>query len=155
MPKSYYDQELTEASMRPRWCRDTDRGRWWLPWEVHAILDTLAGHEQYQSGGNLSHNTGINIVRMFSIVDDIDGKLDLITGTWEDELFPEAWATKGHTEGCGCDRRRYYTLTARGREWLETIPVRPRRPFWKRPTWWVGVVFWAAAAFTVAQAFFR
>lgn len=158
MLKNFYSHELPEASMRPRWCRDEDTEKWWLPWEVHAILETLNGHVPYQTGIHLSNNTNIGIGRVYTELTDMEMGLGLITGTWEDELFPEAWATKGHTETCTsgpntCNRQRYYSLTPRGRQWLETIPVRARPPRWKRPTWWVGVIFWTTATFLVLRAF--
>lgn len=146
--------ELPEAALRPLWCRDADRDRWWLPWEVHAILQTLDGHVVYQTGIHLSNSTNVGIGRIYTDLSDMELSLGLIEGTWEDELFPEAWAKKGHTDTCGCDRQRYYSVTPRGRQWLETVPVRERPPFWKRPTWWVGVISWAVACFLVARAFF-
>lgn len=153
MPKDYYSRELPEAMMRPRWCRDSDPEQWWLPWQVHAILETLDGHVAYQSGINLSNNTGVSFGSIYSVLTDLEFNLGLIDAAWEDELFPEAWATKGHTEDCNCDRRRFYSLTPRGRQWLETLPVRPRPPLWKRPLFWVGIVFWVAAFAMVGRAF--
>jgi hypothetical protein len=149
MLKDFYSHGLPEASMRSRWCRDPDSERWWLPWEVHAILNTLDGHQLYQSVADLN---------LYDLLAELELGLGLVTGKWEDELFPETWAIKGHTNSCTwgettCDRTRYYSLTPRGQQWLKTLPARARPPRWKRPTWWIGVVFWTTATFLVLRGF--
>lgn len=143
MPEPDHDgTALPPVYARPAWCRDDDASQRWLPWDVKAVLDLLGTHHRYMRGVELCNRVGLGVGRGYPRIYQME-ELGLLDSAWEDELFPEAWAKKGHTEDCDCSRGRYYSITPRGRLWRETYPARTRAPLWKRPGWWIGLILWA------------
>lgn len=127
---------------RPRWCRDSEPDRRWLPWEVKATLGAFDGHHRYLTGPQLASRSNVGVGTSILTVSRLE-ELGLLTAAPERELFPETWTAKGHDEDCKCLSSWYYSLTPRGHMWLENYPAKARPPFWGRPGFWVFTVLWA------------
>lgn len=139
---------LLPTYMRPRWCRNSEQAKWWLPWDSHAILTTLNTHHEQQTGAQIFTHAGLGPGHGYLALYQLE-ELKLVESAWEDERFPEAWSAKGHYDDCGCPRGRYYRITAQGKLCLEKIPLRPRPPRWRRPGFLVALGLWIACCVSV------
>lgn len=144
---------LPPAPLRPRWCRSPEASDRWLPWDVHATLEALNGAHRYLTSGQLTERSGIGVGSSLPAVADLED-LGLIKAEEAKDLFPHMWEAQGHDEHCGCRGPWYYSLTPRGRLWLETYPARPRPSRWKRPGFWVSLVLCGAVGWLIGTLIF-
>jgi hypothetical protein len=144
---------LPPAMARPRWCRHPDVTQRWLPWDVHALLNALNGSHRYLTGVQLGEQAGVGLGTAPSVIMQLEG-LGLVAAAPERELFAESWKARGHNDGCGCPSSWYYSITQRGRLWLETYRARPRPPRWKRPGFWIGLAVWVGFCYLMGALVF-